>query len=103
MASAINSKKRNLTGKLLEQALEQWLEEDNEHEYSDVDDEVADQNFTIEEEEHVESEISEVDEIEIETSSEGTNRYTNTPDSNRNCYRGKNGFVWSVTDFLRTS
>ncbi|CAG5053459.1 unnamed protein product [Parnassius apollo] len=87
MASSSNSRKRNLTGKLLEQSLEQWLEEDNEHEFSDVDDEVFGQNFTIEEEELVESEISEVEEIEIETSSEGTNRSTNTPDSNRNCYR----------------
>ncbi|CAG5038325.1 unnamed protein product [Parnassius apollo] len=100
MARTNNSRKRNLTGKLLEQALEQWLE-DNEHEFSDVDDEVADQNFTTEEEEHVESEISDVEEIEIETSSEGTNRSTNTPDSNRNCYLGKNGFVWSVSDFLK--
>ncbi|CAK1591007.1 unnamed protein product [Parnassius mnemosyne] len=99
IASTSNSRKRNLTEKLIEQ----WLEEDNEHEFSDVDDEVADQHFTIEEEEHVASEISEVEEIEIETSSEGTNRSTNTPDSNRNRYRGKNGFVWSVTDFLRTS
>ncbi|CAG4977453.1 unnamed protein product [Parnassius apollo] len=89
MVSTSNSRIRNLTGKLLEQALEQWLEEDNGHEFSDAEDEVADQNFTIEEEEHVESETSEVEEIEIETSSEGTNRSTNTPDSNRNCYRGK--------------
>ncbi|CAG5052580.1 unnamed protein product [Parnassius apollo] len=87
MASTSNSRKRNLTGKLLEQALEQWVEEDNEHEFSDVDDEVTDQNVTIEEKEHVESEISKVEEVEIETSSEGTNRSTNTPDSNRNCYR----------------
>lgn len=89
--------------------IQQWLEEEDEFAFSDVDDEVADRNFTIEEEIHEDSEISSGDEQETfqeQPASPGTidSEEVVLPNSSgNNNYVGKNGFVWTKTEFSRTS
>jgi hypothetical protein len=74
------------------------LEEEDEHEFSDVDNEVIDQNIIFEEDIQEESEISGSE----EEGEEATDHEQSASNSSRDSYRDKNDFVWSKTDFSRT-
>lgn len=117
MEESRQSRKRKAPGTSNVSQIQEWLE-DVEEELSDFDDTIADQDYAIEEEIQEESEMSGSEEKNVDSEekenlqqeptreiiiNERSERETEPRVSYQHCYREKNGFVWSKTDYSRTS
>lgn len=95
-------RKRKATQQLNESQIEDWLENEEGEDFSDLDDSTADQDYVIEDDFHEKSEISAGEEEIEEVMGESSERMESVV-GNQYHYRGKNGYAWSKTDMSRTS
>ncbi|CAH2094231.1 unnamed protein product [Euphydryas editha] len=104
-----STRKRTSTGTFVgnEDQIQQWLEEVNEHELSDIDDEVEDPTYEPETQNVEEDVISceEDPESNLESQQEPVTVVERQRSSHvsEDHYKGKNGFVWSKQERPRTS
>lgn len=99
--STSTSRKRTLAGTFVgnDDQLLGWLEEESEHEFSDIDNEDEDPNFEPEIQHIEEDDISCEEEPNIEPASV----VERSSDESQEHFKGKNGFIWSIEERPRTS